>query len=487
MWKKIIVIFIAILMLISILGLHFPRKTGKAKQIFIQTKKEITCFDDSYGVQVSCDENQMTVYPHETAVYCIEVTNTGTEIDTYLLDCPDLIDCCYWSSLTTYGLNLSPGETGITVLIVTPYEEQEETYTITVRATSVNDPTVYNSVPTYTTVILDDRTIDVSTDKPVYVTGETVTLTITNIGQETIEGNPSFEVFNENNELVFGCYPECWIPLEPGESFDCLWEPDVPQGKYVVEGWFTTYTETYEDNATFFIFDNNQIDVTTDKLGYNSSENVSLMITNIGYNIIDGNPSFDIFDKEGSIVFSLRIYLWIELAPGETWSWEWDQKDNHGQQIPDGRYLLEGHLNTYHETYIDHALFYIGENNPPNPPTITGTTSGKPGVPYTYCIENAVDPDGDDLYVLWIWGDGDTTGWLGPYSSGEDICATHTWGQKGIYIIEVKLKDEFGAVVTASLKVTMPRNKQSTNMLFFQFLERLMNHFPLLEQLLNLQ
>jgi len=122
MRKKIVVMFIVILMLISILGLHFPIEISEAKQISIQTIEYIAVFD-SYGVQVSCDENQMTVYPDETAVYCVEVTNIGTEVDTYLLDCPDLIDCCYWSSLTSYGLNLSPGETGITVLIVTPYWE----------------------------------------------------------------------------------------------------------------------------------------------------------------------------------------------------------------------------------------------------------------------------------------------------------------------------------------------------------------------------
>ena len=487
MRKKIVVIFIAILMLISILGLHFPIEISEAKQISIQTIEDITIFDNSYGVQVSCDENQMTVYPNETAVYCVEVTNTGTEVDTYLLDCPDLIDCCYWSSLTSYGLNLSPSETGITVLIVTPYEEQEETYTITVRATSTNDPTVSDSVPTYTTVILDDRIIDVSTDKPVYVTGETISLIITNIGQETIEGNPSFEVFNEDGDLVYGCYPECWIPLEPGESFDCPWEPNVPQGKYVVKGWFTTYTDTYFDNATFFIFENKQIDVTTDKLGYNSGENVSLMITNIGNTTIDGNPSFDIFDKEGNIVFSLRIYLWIELEPGETWFWEWDQKDDQGQQVPNGTYLLEGHLNTQHETYIDHTLFYIGENNPPNKPTIKGPTRGKVGQTYEYTI-STTDPEGNDVWYLVGWGDKTTTGWIGPYKSGKEITISHSWNIKMTFTIRVQAKDIFNEKSeVATLSVTIPRNKQSTNTLFLQFLERFMYHFPLLARLLNLQ
>jgi len=361
MKKKILGILTAVVMTIVVLNVPSVGEIGEAKQVFSSTSR----LDDVYGVSVSCEENEMTVYPHENAVYGIFITNTGNIVDTYVLDCPDLVDCCYWSSLTTYELMLSPGGSDLVVLTVTPYEEQAENYTITVRATSIGDPTVNESVPTYTTVILDDRTMDVATDKAVYMSGETVMMSLTNIGDVTIEGNPTFEVFDEEGELVFGCYPYCWIPLQPDENFTCYWTTDVPEGKFRAEGWFTTHEETYVDNAFLFILEDNPIMVATDKLVYDSGENVTLMIINRGDCMIDGNPSFDIYDIDENIVFSLYIYLWIELEPGENFSWEWDQKDDNSEQVPDGRYRLEGHFSTYECTYVDDSFFCIGECTPP--------------------------------------------------------------------------------------------------------------------------
>ena len=103
---------------------------------------------------------------------------------------------------------------------------------------------------------------------------------------------------------------------------------------------------------------------------------------------------------------------------------------------------------------------------------------------YTYCI-NGTDPDGDFIYVFWDWGDGTNTGWLGPYPSGEEICASHTWTKKGTYTITVTLKDEHGATVTASLEVTMPRNKAYINIPFLNFLQSHPNLFPILQMLLQ--
>jgi len=80
---------------------------------------------------------------------------------------------------------------------------------------------------------------------------------------------------------------------------------------------------------------------------------------------------------------------------------------------------------------------------PPNPPVIEGTTWGIIDIEYTFCI-NATDPNGDNLYCIWDWGDGNITSWIGPYSSGEPICASHNWSQKGTYEIRVKLKDIYG-------------------------------------------
>lgn len=118
-------------------------------------------------------------------------------------------------------------------------------------------------------------------------------------------------------------------------------------------------------------------------------------------------------------------------------------------------------------------------NNPPITPTITGPTSGKPGEEYTFCIPAITDPDGDNLFVYWDWGDGETSGWLGPYESGQEICANHSWDKDGTYIIKAKLKDEFGAESDwGTLKVSIPRNKALFNSILIKLIEIIQKIFP---------
>jgi hypothetical protein len=108
------------------------------------------------------------------------------------------------------------------------------------------------------------------------------------------------------------------------------------------------------------------------------------------------------------------------------------------------------------------SAYVFFRNQPPNPMGIDGPNHGKPGVEYTYCI-NLSDPNNDSLFVFWDWGDGINTGWVGPYGSGEEVCASHTWNKKGTYTISVTIKDEYGASITAYMEVTIPRNKAVDN------------------------
>jgi len=128
--------------------------------------------------------------------------------------------------------------------------------------------------------------------------------------------------------------------------------------------------------------------------------------------------------------------------------------------------------------WSDALTISIVENEPPNKPTITGQIQGKPGVKYLYTFVTT-DPDDDDVYYYVDWGDGNNSGWKGPYDSGEDASATHSWSSPGTYTIKVKAKDtlddesEWG-----TLDVTMPvnyqRSQQSSTPLFFQILQRLL-------------
>jgi hypothetical protein len=84
------------------------------------------------------------------------------------------------------------------------------------------------------------------------------------------------------------------------------------------------------------------------------------------------------------------------------------------------------------------------QSPPIKPNTPSGPTVGNVGIEYIYCT-STTDPDSDDVYYLFDWGDGTNSGWIGPYASGATLCAGHAWSMKGIFCIKVKAKDISGA------------------------------------------
>jgi len=116
-----------------------------------------------------------------------------------------------------------------------------------------------------------------------------------------------------------------------------------------------------------------------------------------------------------------------------------------------------------------------GSNNPPNKPNIpTGPSTGNAGTEYTYST-STTDPDNDNIYYKWDWGD-DIGDWDGPYDSGETISMGHIWDEKGDYSIKVKSKDEFGEESDWSdpLAISMPKIKSFNyfNLLIFRLFQR---------------
>ncbi len=179
------------------------------------------------------------------------------------------------------------------------------------------------------------------------------------------------------------------------------------------------------------------------------------------------NPPVDkVSDDQAESIFDPGT-----LEFGTTFYWRIIAKDEHGASTAS----LVWHFTTE-------------ENNPPSAITITGETNGKAGVEYTYFIINATDPDEDDIWANFSWGDGSYSGWIGPNTSGEDICASHAW-ERGNYAIKAKLKDEWGleSYWSDPFPITMPKNKHFIfnfpllNWLF----ERFLNAFPVLWHILG--
>lgn len=98
--------------------------------------------------------------------------------------------------------------------------------------------------------------------------------------------------------------------------------------------------------------------------------------------------------------------------------------------------------NPFWAYYSDECIAAIpsatGAPYKPDPPS--GPTSGVVDVEYSY-TGSTTDPDGDDIYYLFDWGDGTDSGWLGPYASGTQVEASHAWTYGDTFDVKLKAKD----------------------------------------------
>lgn len=178
-----------------------------------------------------------------------------------------------------------------------------------------------------------------------------------------------------------------------------------------------------------------------------------------------------------------------------SWYWEFGDDDTSTEQNPSHTYTVEGEYdvtltvtdsNDVSDTDETTATIIPPNDPPAKPSKPDGPTSGTPGEMYYYETV-AIDPDGDQVWYWFEWGDDTNSGWVGPHASGGIGNVSHTWSEKGDYEITVKAKDEHDAESPWSdpLSVSMPKNKYVAHPLITQILERLMYQYPLLVKLLQ--
>jgi hypothetical protein len=139
------------------------------------------------------------------------------------------------------------------------------------------------------------------------------------------------------------------------------------------------------------------------------------------------------------------------------------------------------------EATDDTIVTITNEDTKPNKPTKpSGSIGGKVGIEYTY-TSVTTDLDGGQISYLFDWDDGNDSGWLGPFDSGDNVESSHIWSAIGSYDIKVKAKDTNGAESdwsdTLEVKIG-PRLKSVPYIV--RSLQKLIHHFPLLEKLLTL-
>ena len=186
----------------------------------------------------------------------------------------------------------------------------------------------------------------------------------------------------------------------------------------------------------------------------------------------------------------------IYVVPGETYyivcttnnplpnAYNWWGSGNNPYERGDAYFSYNQGSSWVTQPTIDLCFKTYGiGNQPPNKPVKpSGPTSGKVGVSYTYS-SSTTDPDGDQLYYWFDWGDGTNSGWVGPFASGATASANYSWSTKGTYNITVKARDTNGAesVWSDPLSVKIPRDKAIDNPIL-----RFFEEHPLLYKILQL-
>jgi hypothetical protein len=89
---------------------------------------------------------------------------------------------------------------------------------------------------------------------------------------------------------------------------------------------------------------------------------------------------------------------------------------------------------------------WIGEISFNLPPYIPdgpeGPDEGVQGIEYTFTGITS-DPEGEQVYYLFNWGDENDSGWIGPFNSGEMGSASYIWENIGDFPVTMKAKDAY--------------------------------------------
>ena len=149
---------------------------------------------------------------------------------------------------------------------------------------------------------------------------------------------------------------------------------------------------------------------------------------------------------EGLMVRFYEAYDDNAFTLGEMWSDAYNDYINtiiNEPELPlqdvDYKTLAEVHL------FGDPTLQIRGDSLPPEKPTSLDGPTGEleAGEEYTFTA-STTDPNDDQLYYLFDWGDESYSLWLGPYDSGDTVETNKIWSEDGQYNVRVKAKDVYG-------------------------------------------
>jgi hypothetical protein len=235
-----------------------------------------------------------------------------------------------------------------------------------------------------------------------------------------INGDPSVEIWNDTPNRA------PFVPDSPEGPNDALER---------TEQTFAAYTTDFEDHKIYYKFDWGD-DTTSIWYGpYNSSEMVEATHT---------------WNQPG--IFQVRVKAKDEYEKESLWS--------------------------------DPQTINIIDNLAPSAPEMEGAKIAKTGQYYDLTLRSS-DYEGQDVYYYIDWGDGVIEYWFGPKNSSQPVIFSHKFKDTGSITIKTKAKDTLDEVSAENiLNVFVLKNRAESKPFFLQLLNRLVDSFPVLKQLL---
>jgi len=222
-----------------------------------------------------------------------------------------------------------------------------------------------------------------------------------------------------------------------------------------------------------------------DEHGAQSGFSSALVITVTGANNPPNTPSTPSGPSSGNMGSSLSFSTSATDPDDDTvkYGWDWDGDDTVDEW---SGFLSSGSIDSRSHSWSSFGTYDVKvkaedenggqsafstsktvvisfSNNPPDKPSApSGPNTGKPDATYQYSAY-AIDPDGDQVLLLFDWGDGSDSGWNGPVNSGQSITVSNEWSEDGDYTIKVKAMDTNFAESEWSdpLIVSMPKSKSN--------------------------
>jgi hypothetical protein len=157
----------------------------------------------------------------------------------------------------------------------------------------------------------------------------------------------------------------------------------------------------------------------------------------------------------------------ISISGDDTYSdstiWDGSSWDNPDLTMDNIMVILGVFNSEWHQGYSDPPsgnpfdAYYVDETVSALPSTSTppevpekpdGPDEGVSGIEYVF-TSSTTDPDNDNIYYRFDWGDGTFSNWLGAYPSGDTVTGSHSWDYSGDFEVRVKARDDNGSAETA--------------------------------------